>query len=82
MYVNGLLAIITAITAAASIVTAISTTITARIQKHASRKQLIIEVLNKVVIPLLNKLKIMRSKCQKKVGTPGSLSISTLRQSM
>jgi hypothetical protein len=52
--------IIAIITAAASIVTAISTTITARIQKRASRKQSVIEVLNDVVIRFLTKLKIMR----------------------
>jgi phage-related protein len=57
--------IITAITAATSIITAISTTITARIQKLASRKQSVIEVLNNVVIPLLNKIEnYEKSKCQ------------------
>jgi hypothetical protein len=70
-------AIITAATVAASILTAISTTITARIKRHASRKQLIVEVLNKVVIPLLNEIENYESKCQERVGTPGSLSIST-----
>jgi hypothetical protein len=44
---------------------------------RASRKQLIVEVLNKVVIPLLNKIENYESKCEKRVGTPGSLSIST-----
>ena len=52
------------ITAAASIVRAISTAITARIQRRASRKQLIVEVLNKVVIPLLNKIENYESKCE------------------
>jgi phage-related protein len=50
--------IMTAITAATSIIAAIRTTITACIQKRASRKQSVIEVLNDVVIRFLTKLKI------------------------
>jgi phage-related protein len=53
--------IITAITAATSIIAAISTTITACIQKRASRKQSVIEVLNEVVISLLNEIENMRA---------------------
>jgi ribosomal protein S17 len=53
------------VTAVSTAITAICVAITARIQKRASRKQSVIEVLNDVVIPLLNKIEIYeRSKCQ------------------
>jgi DNA repair ATPase RecN len=62
------------ITAVALIITAISTAITAKIEKRVSRKQLIVEVLNDVIIPLLNEIERYESKCQYYIDQVGILT--------
>jgi hypothetical protein len=56
--------LIAIITAVASLVTAINTAITARIQKRSWRKPRVIEVLNEFVIPLINMIISYKSRCQ------------------
>jgi len=66
---------ITAIASATTIVSTIIAALHYYTQRHASKRQSIIEVLNDIVIPLLNKIEKYESKCQ---YISGETSILTL----
>jgi hypothetical protein len=71
--------LIAIITAATSLVTAISTAITAHIQKRSWRRQRVIEVLNELVIPLINMVIVIKykSRCQYSEGV-NAISTTTI----